>query len=580
MLLAYHSMVNLAKKPFPFRRYTLIAVALAGLGTGAWFLGQNRYHHWRAGRLAQQAGAFFGKNDLSSAALSAQRGLSFDTSSIDCWKILAEVGEARRQSNAIYARSRVVDLEKGSLDSIIRCARTALKLGNPQAAADALEKLGQERRSDAEYQALRGQVGVATGKLELAVEGYSEALKLEPKNDYYRLAYATALLDRGWIEDRATARAALKNLSALPALRREALRALLKDSITNKEMAGSLDVARELTSAPDAKFSDKITLLDLLHRYDSGGFRSALQGMKEEARGNAGKIIDLAFWMDRNGLDSEAVEWADHFAPEDWADPHVCGTLAVNILRTRNWTKLQTFTESGNWGSLEYFRLALLARSVREQGNFTLFQTIWNSAIAAAAHLPHATGRLARAIAGWGLETQYIELLRTLLKDPNDAGWASQALLPIMTQRRDTSGLWEATGRFLEVDANNDAAANNFVIYSLLLGRETMRACELAAKLYARHPYEGNYVSTYAYSLHVRGRTDEALKVMEALSPQQLESPDVAVYYGILLASAHDWARAPKYLEQRKNAHLLPEEEALVRTAVTQMEEARLKTAE
>ena len=56
MLIAYHPMVNIAKKPLPYRRYTLIAVAIAGLCVGGWFFGQNRYHHWRAGRLAQQAG--------------------------------------------------------------------------------------------------------------------------------------------------------------------------------------------------------------------------------------------------------------------------------------------------------------------------------------------------------------------------------------------------------------------------------------------------------------------------------------------------------------------------------------------
>jgi len=570
-------MVNIAKKPLPYRRYTLIAVAVAGLCLGGWFLGQNRYHHWRAGRLAQQAGAFFGKNDLTSAALSAQRGLSFDPDSIGCWKILAEVGEARRRPEAIYARSRIVELEKGSVDSVTRCARTALKLGNPQAATEALEKLSKDRRQDADYQALRGQVGTATGQRAVAIEGYAEALKLEPKNDHYRMAHAVALLDRGWLEDRPAARATLEQLSTILALRIEALRALLKDSMANKEMLGSLTRARELAATPEAKFSDKVTLLDLLRRYDSENFRALLLKLKAEARGDAGKMIDLAFWMDRNDLDKEAVEWADEFSAEDWADAHVCATFAVNILRTKNWAKLQAFTQSGNWQNLEYFRLALLARSTREQGNFTLFQTTWNAAIAAAARVPHASGRLARAMAEWGLESQYVELLRTLLKDPQDAGWAAQALLPIMTRKKDTAGLWEATGRFVELDADNDAATNNFVIYSLLLGRETTRACELAAKLHARHPYEGSYVSTYAYSLYVRGHTEEALKVMEALSPQQLETPDVAVYYGILLAGAHDWTRAPKYLDQRKKASLLPEEEALVRTAVARVEEARSK---
>ena len=104
------------------------------------------------------------------------------------------------------------------------------------------------------------------------------------------------------------ASATLEQLSTNPALRSEALRALLKDSVANKEMLGSLTRARELASTPEAKFSDKITLLDLLHRYDSENFRAMLPALKAEARGDAGKMIDLAFWMDRNALDCNRVE--------------------------------------------------------------------------------------------------------------------------------------------------------------------------------------------------------------------------------------------------------------------------------
>ena len=355
--------MNIATQSRPWRRYTLLAtLALAGL-CALLYVGRGKYHQWRGEQLSRQANAFLEKRDLTSAALTAQRGLKEDLNSVGCWEVLAKVGEQYgRQPETVYAKSRILDLQKGSLDAALDCAETALQFGDPGSAANALGKVREDRREDARYQAMRGKVGVASGKLNEAVDGYARALKLDPQNEEYRLAHASAVLDRGWIEERQSARSTLERLSADPKHRLAALHALLKDSLANKEIGTSLPMARELAAAPGAAFGEKMIFLDLLRQAASPEFASTRDSLRKEAGGHPEEMAELELWMNQSGRFSEALEWAIHFTVEEWADPRVCAAVAANLFAKADWVGLELFTEAGHWQGLEYFRCALHAR--------------------------------------------------------------------------------------------------------------------------------------------------------------------------------------------------------------------------
>ena len=119
-------------------------------------------------------------------------------------------------------------------------------------------------------------------------------------------------------------------------------------------------------------------------------------------------------------------------------------------------------------------------------------------------------------------------------------------------------------------------AGNNVACLLLLLNRHavtpfaTDSAFVSARDLYQRFPTDPRYVSTYAYALHVRGNSAEALKIMQTLRQEQLAEPATALYYGVLLSARGEVAEAAKYLALAAgNAKLLPEEKQL-------LEEARL----
>jgi tetratricopeptide (TPR) repeat protein len=565
-------MVDIAKKQRPWARYALIAVAIVGLCIAAYFGGRHQYRRWRSAQIARQAQAFFDKHDLNSAALAAQRGLRINKDSADCWKVLADTAEAFGRREAIYSRMRVVDLQPGSSEAILTAAETALHLGEPQTAADVLGKLSNDQRQGARYQALWGRAATDLGKPAMAVDALAEALKIEPKNEQYQLAHAAALLGRGWIEDRVGARETLERLKGNPDLRARALRALLKDSLAHGGTAEALGPARDLVAMPGATFLEKITLLDLLRRAGDPEFPAMLDSLKKVSRGNAPDMAQLAIWMDENDRFSEAVQWSNDFTAQEWSDPRVCAAIGLNILHTRDWVTLESFTQSGDWQNLEYLRHTLLARSLRERGKFVESRSRWMLAATAASKVPRAPEELLKLIANWGWDPECADLLRTLMKDPQQAGWASIELFHRLGKTKDTYGLWEVTSRLLELNPNNDAAANNFALYSLLLGKDPTHATEIAQKLYEKHPHEGKFASTYAYALHLLGQNAKGLAVMNSLSPELLQEPDIAAYYGILLADTPDREQAAFFLTRGATADLLPEERTLVKHAQAKLE--------
>ena len=58
---------------------------------------------------------------------------------------------------------------------------------------------------------------------------------------------------------------------------------------------------------------------------------------------------------------------------------------------------------------------------------------------------------------------------------------------------------------------------------------------------------------------------------MNKLSENQLRDPSLAAYYAIFLAASGDKAKAREYLEQSKQANLLPEEQTLIERSAARL---------
>jgi predicted Zn-dependent protease len=116
------------------------------------------------------------------------------------------------------------------------------------------------------------------------------------------------------------------------------------------------------------------------------------------------------------------------------------------------------------------------------------------------------------------------------------------------------------------VPSNTDLK-NNLAMVSLLLNPREAKAYDLARDVYAKDPQNPFILSTYAYSLFLQHKADEALKLFDALPAQQLTNAAVATYFGIILAGSGQGPKARPYLDLAERAKLLPEERNLVKKA-------------
>ena len=103
----------------------------------------------------------------------------------------------------------------------------------------------------------------------------------------------------------------------------------------------------------------------------------------------------------------------------------------------------------------------------------------------------------------------------------------------------------------------------------MLAGLQDYNPYDLAQEVYEKAPQNVTYASTYAFSLYLQRKYGDALKVMNQLSPKDLQNPSVAGYYGIILKANGYKTEAKAYLDKSSKAQGLPEEQALFEQART-----------
>ncbi|HEX9047495.1 MAG TPA: hypothetical protein VF988_10750, partial [Verrucomicrobiae bacterium] len=86
------------------------------------------------------------------------------------------------------------------------------------------------------------------------------------------------------------------------------------------------------------------------------------------------------------------------------------------------------------------------------------------------------------------------------------------------------------------------------------------------------------FASTFALALHLQGHTREGIAALARLNDQSLHQPDVALYYGVLLAAIGESNNAAEYLKiAESKADWLPEEKRLLPNATRESATKSLK---
>jgi hypothetical protein len=548
------------------KRFLIFAgVAVVTGGLGLWFFGRPAYRHYKEQRFLERARQAVAKGDYRNASLSARQTLILNSRNLEAWHIQANLAEVSRSPLLLECRRKIAELDP-SIENKLMLASTALRVQNPPypLAAQTLDELGTSAQDVANYHAVKAELALKLQKTTLAESQYEEATRLEPTNEIHQLNLAVLRSRSTNASVALAARGTLERLRTSTNLGAVALRWLIAQSAEQNDWSTAEHFSSQLLADPHAVLDDRLQHLTILQRTGQAELQTSLDAMQKGAATNALEVYAVSSWMAKHSRAADALNWLSNCPPKVLAEQPVPLALVECYMAKKDWPGLESFLEDKKWGDLEFLRQAFLSRAAVEQKQSLAADVHWRAAVREAgdrlgpleALLSMATTR------GWDKPKE--DLLWLIGQRFPRERWALGELVRLYDARGNTRGLNRVYATIVSYDSKDFQAKNNLAATSMLLRLNLPTAHELAKEVYRQHPEEGIATSTYAYSLHLQGRTKEGLAAMEKLKTEALETPPVALYYGVLLAAAGETNKASKYLELANHATLLPEEKTLI----------------
>jgi cytochrome c-type biogenesis protein CcmH/NrfG len=532
--------------------------------------GHDLYVRWQEKRLVRAALSALQQNDLQTASLAARTVLQLRPTSIGAARVMAEIAERANDRSALDWRRKVITVAPESVTDILALARSAIQFNENETAENALTQVSAEGKTTADFHATSALLAQAKGESDKEQSEWAEAVRLAPDNKGYQLQLGTVRVRSHDPKEHQSGIEILQALRADPAQRASATRALITDGVARRESVAQLvALAKDLQSYPEATWTDHLLYLDFLHQTGDPQFSSYLTELEKTSTASPSDLTALLWWMNHNNLNLLALDFMKDLSPEirdKWPIPRAMADVYV---RLGDWKTLEKKVDSANWPDFDFLRDAYLARAFREQDNAAAAEREWSIALkqASAAKTVDGPMILLRTLKDWHWESESLDLLWAMTKNPEKEGDAMAALYQYYADKGDTADLYRVVQRRCESRPDDDKAQNNRAQLALLLDVDTERAHETAERLYQKEPGNSIYAATYSFSLYRLGKYQKAIQVMSKLKPEELNRPEIAAYYAIFLAAAGDKQKAAEYLNHANGASLLPEEKALLQGA-------------
>lgn len=529
-------------------------------------LGRGPYQKWEQKHFITQAVDYFNKRDYGNSVSSAQKALKVNPGNVEACQIMAIVAEQLRSSDALRWRRRIVELQPNSITNRLTLARAALQLGDVKEADQALRGVKEADRNRADYHELVALLDLANKDTTDAEVQAAYAAKLDPQNQ--SLQFNLAVLDLQSKTPRLVA-AGKKGLLALlaePAFRQRALRELAEAAMRDSDFTTAEAYGKQLLLEDPPVLEDEVFCLEILKADKSPQFSVSLANIETQVATHSEFIRPLADWLIDHHMTDEALRWMLDFPTPTQKQQPVPLAIADCFIAGHYWARMQSFLSNDDWGDLEFMRLALLARALREQRNELAAQANWHAALTAAEGHEQSLAALTRMAASWRWDNEEVEAAWQAVDRFPAQTWALKLLDLHYQERRDARGMQKVYAERLKNDKSDLANNNNFAALSMLLGLQLPDAYRIAGADFQRAPQDPFVASTYAYSLYRQGRAQEALSVMDKVPKDALVQPSMAVYYGVMLTGAGQPVKARDYLAiaAKGATRLLPEEQALL----------------
>ena len=552
------------------RKILIFVLVLAVVGGAGWY-GRKAYKRCTERNLVAKGRQYLEKKDLRNAVLSVQRALQVNPMSPEATALWAEVLEFQGVPTALNMRIRAAQLAPTKPEFRLAWAKTAIKLNMPDSARQALDGLDEKDKYSAEYHKNAGALAWARGDRKEAEGQYHAALKLEPNSPTVSLNLAAIHVSSTNAAIAAAGRAVLEQMSTNAELHIAALRLLQTEAIARTNLAAAASCARRIAESTEGTFPDYMSYLELLRASKAPEFASTEATLKQRAATNAANAFALGRWMAMTDSVTNALRWLQTLPASIQTNQPATVLIADCLVELQDWKAMLAWTGKQNWGDFDYYRCAIEAlaqKSLRQDASFKL---AWRKTANLSSHRLDRLSRLVQLTGAWGWDSERTDLLREIVADSPREKWAANLLLEHYYKAGNTRAMADLLTKSHAADPADPNLKNNLANISLLRKLDLDNACRLAHEAYDSSPENPFFASTYAYSLLLQKKPDEASKIISGVKTNFLQIPSVAAYYGVVqVRSGHkDLAREP--LKLAAQAALLPEEKELVKSAQSQL---------
>ena len=535
------------------------------------YVGYRGYKVWKREHLISMARGFIAKSDERNAILSLRQVLGGDSRNLEATRLMADLTSKSRSPSALLWRTRVVELNASSAQDRVELAKAALMFQDYVAATNALAGVGEADRRNVEYQNLLGAAKLGLGLRDDAKKHFIEASRLAPSDPVPQLNLNILRLHETNTDIVVEARSAIERIVRITTnglVRCQGLRELIGDAARFQQTNTALSLSEQLVNDTNSLFSDRLARLNVLRTAGSSDFQTSFDKLQQQSMHDPASIYELATWQTITLRDpGGTLKWLDTLPTDLQTNLTIMILTADAHSMLGDWRGLQSYIERQNWHELEFMRHALKARALKGQDLSEAAKTEWEQASKLAGAQRQTLTMLLKLTVQWKWEAEAEELLWMFVNRYPNESWAAQTLTVALYSSGRTRPLMMLFNQKVKGAPSDLEAKNNLAVTALLLQANELKPHELAREVYQQAPTNATYASTYAFSLYLQKKPSEALKVMEQLTPQQLEKPSIAGYYGLILQAAGNSTKAKPYLEAASKAKLLPEERKLFEQA-------------
>ena len=553
----------------------MIAGALLLMLIAAGWLSLPKYRVWKLGRFQRQAREFLQNTNLNAAWLASQQALILNSSNVESLRIAGDIAATANLPQAVGLRRKVAELEPGNTTNGLLWAQTALAFEKAPftETVRALEGIPAEKRASPEFHFLAAGLDLKRGNADGAEQHFVKALEFSPTNAQARINLAVLRLRSTNQVVRGEAQRILEEMRTSPTIgeaRVSVLRSLVGYCRNSGDLAKAVSYSTELIGEKEAVLQDKLLHAEVLKVAGNTEFAKYLANVQSVAAGKAPEVALVLAWMRENELIDAAFAWFKTLPKEVQAEMPVPMTIAELYAAKKDWPGLQSYLHDQDWKDRENIRHALVAFAMRNSGDRETSEARWKRAVLASENQSHSLAALAQLASSWGWNKEFEDLLMTIVTQHPAERWASDLLLQEYFRAGNTAGLRKIFSALAEVNSKDLASRNNYAVTSLLLkdtipADDLKKAHEFAKQIYDTESTNSSFASTYAYSLHLQGKSPESLALFQKLNDKELSDPSTAVYYGVVLAATGDREKAIKALEIGAKASPLPEERKMAK---------------